>query len=40
MMIQVMVFRMETLKAITEAYTRKPTATEGINLKILVCNDF
>src|SRR5688572_19494896 len=34
MMIQVMVFFMDTLNAITAAYIRKPTAMEGMNLKI------
>ena len=39
-MIQVIVFFIEILKAATDAYARKPTANGGINLKISVCNDF
>jgi hypothetical protein len=34
--VHVIVFLMETPKAITEAYTKNPTAREGTNLKILV----
>src|SRR5215203_182551 len=38
--IQVIIFFIEILKAATEAYARKPTASGGINLKMSVCSDF